>query len=87
MFEGLIFLLGLSEAEHDRGAGEVKCLTHIALKVTLVTPVQELEVAAENNEPWRGLVCLDHVAKLWHRVFEPGRRVLDNAFLQYFVEF
>ncbi len=76
-FVALIFriLVAVSEAKEDGGASEVVCLAEAAFKVALVAPMEQTEVAAINDEPWRTGVGLDHIAKLGVSVFEAGWRM------------
>ena len=55
-------LLLVAEGELDGGAGIVVGVADAPLEVALVAPVDELEVAAVDNEPWWVCVCLDDVA-------------------------
>ena len=55
-------LLLVAEGELDGSAGVVVGVADAPLEVALVAPVDELEVAAVDNEPWWVGVCLDDVA-------------------------
>ena len=70
-----LYLVAVSEAEEDGGASEVVCFAEAAFKVALVAPMEQTEVAAINDEPWRTGVGLDHVAKLGMSVFEASWRM------------
>ena len=58
----------------------------LALEVAFVRPVEQFEVATEDDEPWWHRVGLDHIAEFWIGVFEAGGRVARDAVLEDLVE-
>ena len=44
--------------------------------------MDEFEIAAVDDKPWRGYVGLDDVAELWMRVFQASWWMSGDGFLQ-----
>ena len=79
-------LLLVAEGELDGSTSVVVGVADAPLEVALIAPVDELEVAAVDNEPWWVGVCLDDVAQLGVGILEASWWVLLHRALQEVVE-
>ena len=52
-----------------------------SLQIAFVAPVDKLEVAPIDDEPWRSGIGLNHIAEFGVRVFETGRWMFLDGLL------
>lgn len=79
-------LLLVAEGELDGSTSVVVGVADAPLEVALIAPVDELEVAAVDDKPWRVGVCLDDVAQLGVGILEASWWVLLHRALQEVIE-